>query len=68
MKIKGDRTTSKGIRRVTLQLDPGEQIVVVRRDAHYKLGAQMDDIITSDAIEEAVEVFWNIHEQKWSEA
>lgn len=67
MKIMKDQATPHG-RKVTLELAPGEQLVVVRQAAHYRLGVQMDDIVTGDVLSEAVEVFWNMHEQKWSEA
>jgi len=58
----------KGGTRLTVEVTHHEELIAIRPNTHYRLGGQMDDIVSSHTITESVEVFWNQFEQKWSEA
>jgi hypothetical protein len=57
--IKDDRT------RVTIELDPGETMIVIRRNSHYKLSDPVNDVVASHIISDAVEVEWCSFSQAW---
>ena len=54
-------------RRVVLELDPGEELLAVREDAHYRLGQPLEDVIASHVLKNAVQVMWCSVEQRWTE-
>ena len=68
MKLVKDspRKNSNG-RRVTVDLEPGEELVAVQERSHYRLGGQMDDVVNSFTLTQAVPVFWNQHSQTWDQ-
>lgn len=57
---------ANGNTQTTVNLAPDETLLVVRDNAYYKLGAQMDDIISGWALSEMAQVYWDIHEQRWA--
>lgn len=67
MKIISEKVV-KGKRRVTVELDEGEQVLAIRRDSHYRLGYPLEDqVIHSSRIENATEVYWCDGEQNWNQ-
>lgn len=52
-------------RRVTVELNEGEEVVVVNPRACYKMGGQLDDIVFGNALTEATKVGWNHFTQEW---
>lgn len=57
----------RGKRRITVEVEDGEQLLIVKPNSFYKLGGQLDDIVASHIVEDAVEVSWCSIEQKWAE-
>lgn len=51
--------------RVTTYLSDDECVVVVKRNAHYKLGYPVEDIILGETIYESRQVTWCEVEQRW---
>lgn len=68
MKIISTRTNKDGSSTITIRLAPGEKAVMVNTRHHYRLGGQVDDIVASHVLTEAVPVYWCSIEQKWVEA
>lgn len=66
MKILSERNV-KGKRRVIVELDKGEELLALQDNVHYRLGAQIDDVVPGHALGDAVPVMWCPHEQKWRE-
>jgi hypothetical protein len=53
-------------RRVTVELDEGENFIFVSPDSFYKLGYPMDDqVIASHILDGLEKVVWDSLEQKW---
>lgn len=65
MKAISQKDLPGGRRRVTLELEPGEELLAVRDGAHYELGAPVDDVIASHVLSATREVSWCSAEQKW---
>lgn len=59
--------TVHGKRRITVEVEDGEQLLSIKPNSFYKLGGQLDDIVASHVIEEMGEVSWCSIEQKWVE-
>lgn len=59
--------TVRGKRRITVEVEDGEQLLSIKPNSFYKLGGQLDDIVASHVIEEMCEVSWCSIEQKWVE-
>lgn len=58
--------TKNGVKRVTVDVQPGEQLVAVEPSQHYRLGYPLDDqVIHANHIQDAVLVTWCSAEQKW---
>lgn len=69
MKIKRERITAAGKRELVIELDSrDEHLVALDSSQHYRLGAQMDDIVRSDVLIDARPVYWCHFEQKWVDA
>lgn len=66
MKHINTRTLANGRRRVTVELTPDETLMPIR-DGFYKLGGQVDDIVSSSVLNETVQVTWCSVSQKWVE-
>lgn len=58
-----------GKRIVTIELDHGEHLLVVRDDAYYRLGVPLDDqTMPAHVLANAVPVYWCPIEQDWVNA
>lgn len=69
MKIKRERTTAAGKRELVIELDHrDEYLVAVDSRQYYRLGAQIGDVVNSDALIDAKPVYWCHFEQKWVDA
>lgn len=65
MKPISEKALPNGSRRVTIELAPGESILPLRANAHYRLGDPLNEVVHADMIEGAVEVTWCSVEQAW---
>lgn len=68
MKIVTTKKMVNGNTQTTVNLAPHETMMIVSNEAYYKLGAQMDDIVSGWALSETVPVYWDIHKQCWMDA
>ncbi len=68
MKIYSSRPKKNGNRVMFVELKPGEQLVSIREDQHYRLGYPVEDVVGSHIIAEAVPVVWCSASQKWVDA
>lgn len=84
MKIIHSRPNKDGSVNVTVRLAPGEKAIIgggacwpiaahvrpvmVNTRHHYRLGGQVDDVVASHVLTEAVPVYWCSIEQKWVDA
>jgi hypothetical protein len=66
--IKDEIATLKRKRRVVLELDHDEEYAVLKNNAYYRLGGQVDDIVRSHVIADISRVYWCSITQKWEEA
>ena len=57
----------KGKRRVTVDLDEGEQLVPIKPNRHYRLGYPIDDVVPSHVMQDITMVFWDCVGQKWED-
>ena len=55
----------KGKRRVLIELDDNEKLLVINENGHYKLGYPMDEIIAGHIIKEMMPVVWCSIQQEW---
>lgn len=60
-----ETTLKDGTRRVEVKLKKGEHLMIIKDDAYYQLGNQMDDVVYSGTLVDSFEVYWSQHEQKW---
>lgn len=58
-------TEVRGKRRITVELDKGEELTALRGEGHYRLGYPHDEVIAAHVITDAVPVVWCSFEQKW---
>lgn len=65
MKIIKESFNKAGGRRVTIDLDKSESLKIVRDDAYYKLGGQVEDIVQSHVVLDSAEVYWCSIGQEW---
>ena len=63
--IKDEPATPKRGRRVTVELQPGEQLMAFRDNGYYKLGGQVDEIMQGHVITESYQVMWCSIGQEW---
>jgi hypothetical protein len=63
--IKDEVATLKRKRRVTVELDHGEQLMTFYDDRFYRIGGQVDEVMAGYVITEAEQVMWCSVEQKW---
>lgn len=59
------KTDRDGKRKVVVELSPGEKLVSVRENAHYRLGQPMDDVVSGRILSDMVVVHWCSIGQKW---
>lgn len=65
--VKDQIATLKRPRRVTVELQHGEQLMAFKDDCFYKVGGQVDDVVGGYVITESQRVHWCSIEQKWVE-
>jgi len=65
MKIKKDIVNKQGKRVVIAELGEGEELIAVDKNAYYRLGGQMDDVVTENVITDSQKVSWDIFDQTW---
>lgn len=59
-------TVAKGNnKRMTIELEPGEAIIVVKDGSHYKLGHPVEDVVSANVIAESQRVTWCSASQEW---
>ena len=51
-----------------VKIEPGERVLIIRDDRHYRLGGQVDDVVAGNALTECTEVAWCSVQQEWAEA
>jgi len=54
-----------GTRKVEVRLKQGEHLLIVKDDAYYQLGNQMEDVVYAGTLVDSFEVYWSQYEQKW---
>lgn len=65
MKVKRERVNTKGLREVTVELLPGENLRAFEDSRYYRMGGQLDDVMPGYVITEAEPVFWCHIQQQW---
>lgn len=65
LKLVNVTVQKDGKRRATYLLNPGDEVLVLLADRHYRLGDPIDDVVPTHVIANAVEVAWCPVEQKW---
>lgn len=68
MRIHKQTDYDDGSCRITIDLDKGESLRVVREGHFYQLGGQLEDIVQAHVITEMKRVYWCSIEQKWVQA
>ena len=48
-----------------VKIEPGERVLVIRDDQHYRLGGQVDDVVAGNVLTECTEVAWCSVQQEW---
>ena len=64
MKILTEKIV-RGVRRVTVELAPGENLQAINPDKYYRLSDPMDDVIAGHILAGAAMANWCSIEQKW---
>ena len=64
--IKDEPATLKRGRRVTVELQPGEQLMAFKDEYFYRLGGQVDEIMQGHVITESEHVVWCSIGQEWT--
>lgn len=65
MKEISSKTLKNGKRRVTVDVDPGEELMALRPDSFYKLGYPFQETVQTHIIQDAVQVTWCPLGQEW---
>jgi hypothetical protein len=66
MKIKRTITRKRdGMRITTIEHAHDEVVQVIRDSSYYSLGYPVDDVVRGDNISGAMEVTWDVLEQRW---
>lgn len=64
MKITKRKDIKDGVE-LTVRLAPGEKLVAVTPNCHYKLGYPVEDVVIGDVVADAVPVTWCSVRQEW---
>lgn len=51
-----------------VRVEPGERVLIIRDDRHYRLGGQVGDVVAGHVLTEATEVAWCSVQQEWTHA
>lgn len=65
MKIISDKTNTKGVRRVTVEITANDRLMAVNEDRFYQLGGQVNDVHRGHVLTETKEVYWDGLTQEW---
>ena len=65
MKEISCKTLKSGKFRVTLDIDLGEKLMVIREDSFYKMGYPFEEVVQSHIIQDAQQVTWCPLGQEW---
>lgn len=65
MKILRTRTNKAGNEEVTVELLPGERLVPIQTNYHYRLGHPVCDVVGSHVLATARKVVWCSISQQW---
>lgn len=68
MKLISEKPRTAGTRRVIIDLDAAEYLLVIKDGAFYKLGQPVDDVVGSHIITNCTQVVWCSAAQQWVEA
>lgn len=68
MKLISEKQRTVGTRRIIVDLDNNEDLLVIKDGAFYKLGQPVDDVVGSHIITECTQVVWCSAAQQWVEA
>ena len=63
--IKDEPATLKRGRRVTVELQPGEQLMAFKDNDYYHLGGQVEYVMQGHVITESNRVYWCSITQRW---
>lgn len=66
--IKVEIATLKRGRRMTIELAPGETILIIRQENFYRLGGEVNDVVAGHVLAETRSVYWCSITQKWEYA
>lgn len=61
------RVMPDGSHKYTVIIDPTDQLLIVNKNAFYKLGYPVEDIIEGSMLIDSVPVTWCSASQKWVE-
>lgn len=65
MKEISCKALKNGKLRMTVEIDPGEKLLAIRKDSFYKLGYPFQETVQSHIIQDAVQVTWCPLGQNW---
>jgi hypothetical protein len=65
MKKISEKTMPSRKRRVTVELEEGEEMLVIRKDTYYRLGDPLGDVVAAHVLKDAVQVYWSPLQQEW---
>lgn len=65
MKEISCKTLKSGKLRMTVDIDPGEQLLALKEDEHYRIGYPIEDVMRGHILLESQHVTWCSLEQKW---
>lgn len=66
--IKDELATLKRHRRVTVELQQGEELLSIKDGCYYRLGGQVEDIVQAHVLAGADHVYWCSISQRWERA
>ena len=65
MKIKSLKPLDSGRVRLVVDLEQDEEIKVIKENAYYQLGGQLEDVVSSHVLSGTSEVYWCSVSQSW---
>jgi len=65
MNVKHRRKLKNGKEHVLVELDSDEELIVVRKNAHYRLGYPIEDVVPSHVVSDSTPVVWCPISQGW---
>ena len=65
MTLKHVQQLKNGNKVLKIEARPDERVITIGLQTHYRLGAQLDMVVPSSAIDDIQEVVWCCHSQNW---